>query len=260
MPSQTTQRFVTLAIIVTLTLSVWSGYLYSETYRLSQDSNLRLIQVEQDLGEMHVLANEATSKLDTANRIIAEANMKFDEANQTLREAGTLLTDINNHAIVNITSISVDQEPQVTYLNGEALLMTRLRINVSSPSRFPVYYESNIADPKESRINISRGAYNFEELTEVTNAQTSSESPLWNEKPQTLGTDNPEVFLWIALRGFAFQRQGIILTEPKENATVTIGLKIRIIQAHTGLVMDQNLVQLDFELGPQGQKAVRIVK
>jgi hypothetical protein len=260
MSSQTTQRFVTLAIIVTLTLSVWSGYLYSQTYRLSQDSNLRLIQVEQDVGEMHVLVNEATSKLDTANRIVAEANMRLDEADKTLKEAETLLTDIKNRAIVNITSISVDQEPQVTYLNGETLLMARLRINVSSPSRFPVYYESNIADPKESTINISRTAYNFEELAKVTNAQTSAESPLWNEKPQTLGTDTPEVFLWIALRGFAFQRQGIILTEPKENATVTIGLKIQIIQAHTGLVMDQTVAQLDFELGPQRQKAVRIVE
>lgn len=260
MSSQTTQRFVTLAIIVTLTLSVWSGYLYSQTYRLSQDSNLRLAQVEQDVEEMHVLVNEATSKLDTANRIVAEANMKLDEADKTLKEAETLLTDIKNHAIVNITSISVDQKPQVTYLNGEALLMTRLRINVPSPSRFPVYYESNIADPKESTINISRRAYNFEEFAEVTNAQTSAESPLWNEKPQTLVTDTPEVFLWIALRGFAFQRQGIILTEPKENATVIMGLKIQIIQAHTGLVMDQTLVRLDFELGPQGQKAVRIVQ
>jgi hypothetical protein len=42
MSSENTQRFLILAIIVTMSISIWSGDLYLQTYRLSRESKLEL--------------------------------------------------------------------------------------------------------------------------------------------------------------------------------------------------------------------------
>lgn len=259
MSSQTQQRFVTLAIIVTLSISIWSGYLYSQAYRLSQDSNVHLAEVSQDMREMDVLVNEATSRLDAANRVFADASRKMEEAKSILRETEVLLSEVRNHGIVNITSMSIEQKPQIQYLNGEALLATKLTMNISSPSRFPVYYESSIVDTAESTVNLSGRMYKLVDFAKVSNVQTNSENPLWDEKSTVLGTDVSQVTFWIGLRSLAFQRQGIVLVNPKENVKVRIDLRIQILQAHTNLVMHQITTDLDFEFGPDGQTSARLI-
>lgn len=259
MSSQTQQRFVTLAIIVTLSISIWSGYLYSQAYRLSQDSNMQLAEVSQNMREMDVLVNEATSRLDAANRVFADASRKMEEAKSIMRETEVLLSEVRNHGIANITSMSIEQKPKIQYLKGEALLVTKLTMNISSPSRFPVYFESSIVDTAESAINLSGRIYKFVDFARVSNVQTNSESPLWDEKSEVLGTDVPQVTFWIGLRGLAFQRQGIVLANPKENVKVRIDLRIQILQAHTNLVLHQRITDLDFEFGPDGQTSARLI-
>lgn len=260
MSSQTTQRFVILAMIITLTLSVWSGYLYSQTYRVSQDSNLKLAEMEQDLREITALASEAASKLDAANKAFSEANRRLEEADKVLKETESLLHEIRNQGIVNITSVTIDQKPQIYYFAGEALLTARLGIKVSSPSRYTVYYESSIVDISESTLNLSGRTYPLPEVARTTNAQTDPETPVWNETPKALGTDIPQVALWVGLRGLAFQRHGILLLNPKEDVTVGVSLKIQVTQAHTNLIMHQEVVRLVFEIGASGQSSLRLVK
>jgi len=260
MSSNTTQRFVTLAIIVTLSLSVWSGYLYSQTYKLSQDSSLRLAEAGRSLEEVNILVHEANSKLDAANKISSEGNRKLEEANKLLKETEDLLKEIRLHGIAYITSITVEQKPEIHYLTGELLLTVRLNFNASSLSRFPVYYEDKIIDTTESSINISGQTYSFDEFAKTTSAQTDLETPHWSDRPKTLGTDTPQVAVWIGLRGFAFQRQGIVLADPKENMTIGVDLKLQLIQAHTNLVMERTAIHLDFELRPEGQTSVRMLE
>jgi hypothetical protein len=60
-------------------------------------------------------------------------------------------------------------------------------------------------------------------------------------------------------RSLAFQRQGIVLANPKENVKVRIDLRIQILQAHTNLVMHQMTTDLDFEFGPDGQTSARLI-
>lgn len=260
MSSQTTQRFVILAMIITLTLSVWSGYLYSQTYRVSQDSNLKLAEMEQALREVDALASEAASKLDAANKVFSEANRRLEEADRVLKETESLLHEIRNQGIVNITSITIDQKPQIYYFAGEALLAARLGIKISSPSIYTVYYESNIVDISESILNFTGRTYGLPEFARTTNAQTDPDTPAWNGTPKALGTDLPQVTLWVGLRGLAFQRHDVLLPNPKEDITVGVNLKIQVTQAHTNLIMHQEVVRLVFEIRASGQSSLRIVK
>mgnify|MGYP001065648739 CR=1 FL=1 len=260
MSGASTQRFVTLAIIVTLTISVWSGYLYSQAYRLSQDSNLRLIEVKQDIERMTALVNEATSKFDAANKLVSEADRKLVEADSILKETEELLEEIRNQGIANITSITVGQTPQIYYYSGEALLTVGLNLSISSPSKYPAYYESNIVDTTKSVVNVSGQSQNFEEFARITNAQTEPEEPIWIQRPNTLGTDTNPVTFWIGLREFAFQRRGILLTASRENVTIWVDLKIQVVQAHTNLVIDQATVHLKFELISGGKALVTLTK
>lgn len=260
MSSLTTQRFVILALIITLSLSVWSGYLYSQTYRLSQESNLKLAEMKQDLREATALANEAVSKLDAANKVFSEANRKLEEADKILKETESLLHEVRNQGIANTTSITIDQRPQIYHFAGETLLAARLNVKVSSPSRYTVYYESDIVNGSESILNFTGRTYGFAEFARTTNAQTDPETPVWNERPKTLGTDVPQVTLWIGLRGLAFQRHGVLLLNPKEDVTVGVSLRLQITQAHTNLVMHQAVVNLVFEIGSGGQSSLRIVE
>ena len=73
---------------------------------------------------------------------------------------------------------------------------------------------------------------------------------------KALATDNQKVALWIGLRGLAFQRQGILLPEPDNNNIVSIKLQIRIVQAHTDLVMNQKTINLIFQLNPEAQSSI----
>ena len=222
--------------------------MYSQTYRLSQDVNLKLAQVEKNMGNMTNLVNEATSKLDAANNSVSVATRRLEEANKILKETKDLLNEIKNQGIVKMTAITVDQKPKIYYPDSEALLTIGLGIQVSSPSNFPVYYESNIVNTAESIINISGRTYNFDDFAKATNAQTNLDIPFWDVKPQTLGTDASKVGLWVGLREFPFQRKGILLTGSMEPVTFEVVLKIQLIQAHNNLVMDQTIVRLDFKI------------
>ena len=80
MSSENTQRFFILAIIVTLSISVWSGYLYSQTYRISQESKLELEATKKKLTEVDELLSEVNSKLETANELFSEATRRLQKA------------------------------------------------------------------------------------------------------------------------------------------------------------------------------------
>lgn len=77
MSSENTQRFLILAIIVTMSISIWSGYLYLQTYRISQESKLELEATKQKLAEVDELLNEVNSKLETANELFSEATRRL---------------------------------------------------------------------------------------------------------------------------------------------------------------------------------------
>jgi hypothetical protein len=245
---------------ITLSLSAWSSYLYSQTYRLSQDSNVRLSETGQLLMEATTLASEAASKLDAANKILSEANRKLEEVDDIMRETKSLLSEIERQGAVNMTLVSVDDKPRICYFAGEPLLAVRLVMKVSSLSKYTVYYESSIVEISGSSLNFSGQVYGLAEFARITNAQTDLEAPIWNRETEALGTDIPEVALWIGLRSLAFQRHGVLLLDPKENVTLGLSLKIEITQAHTSLVMHQALFHLVFEIGPRERISLRIVE
>jgi len=221
---------------------------------------LRLTEVRQDIERMAVLVNEATSKFEAANKLVSEADRKLEEANNILKETKELLKEIKNQGIANITSVTVDQTPRIYYYSGEALLTVGLNLKVSSPSRYLVYYESNIVDTTGSTINISGRGYYLDEFAKVSNAQVGMETPNWSGKPEALGTDTNPVTFWIGLKEFAFQRKGILLTSSRENVTIGISLRLQIIRAYTNLVMDQITVHLVFELGSGGKASATVTE
>ncbi|MBS7622049.1 hypothetical protein KEJ39_00005 [Candidatus Bathyarchaeota archaeon] len=233
--------------------------MYSQTYRLSQDSNVRLNEAGKVLMEATVLASEAASKLDAANKILLEANRRLEEVDNVMKETKSLLSEIERQGVVNITSMAVDDMPRLYYFAGEPLLGVRLVMKVSSLSKYTVYYESSIVEISSSSMNFSGRVYGLAEFARITNAQTDLEAPIWNQETRALGTDIPQVAFWIGLRGLAFQRHGVLLLDPKENVTLVLNLKIEIIQAHTSLVMHQASLRLLCEIGPREQISLRIV-
>ncbi|MEM3003950.1 MAG: hypothetical protein QXK96_01465 [Candidatus Bathyarchaeia archaeon] len=221
---------------------------------------MRLSETGQLLMEATTLASEAASKLDAANRILSEANRKLEEVDYIMRETKSLLSEIERQGAVNVTLVEVKDKPQVCYFAGEPLLAVRLSMKISSLSKYTVYYESSIVKITESSLNLSGRVYGLAEFARITNAQTDLEAPIWNQETKALGTDVPEVALWIGLRSLAFQRHGVLLLEPKENVTLVLGLKIEITQAHTSLVMHQTLLHLAFEIGPRERISLKTVE
>ncbi|MBS7625477.1 hypothetical protein KEJ51_00290 [Candidatus Bathyarchaeota archaeon] len=258
MSSRTTQRFVSLAIIVTLTISIWSGYLYSQAYRLSQESSMKLDEAKKSLEGATQLIREASSKLDEAKQIASEGKAKIDEANRILSETENLLKDIRRQGIIYINAVSVDGSPQTMYFAGEPLIAVRVRMSIASPSNIPIYYESKVVNPIESKINFSGATYSFNEYVKVTDAQPSRGAPSWSAQPTSLGTEVTELYLWIGLRSLPFQRKQIFLSDPKTNMTVGVELKMELLQAHTNLVLNQAKVYIMFEF-KCGEASARLI-
>ena len=256
MSSENTQRFLILAIIISLSISVWSGYLYLQTYRISQESKLELEITKQKLEEVDELLSEVDSKLQNANKLFSEATQKLQNTERILKDTEDLLAEMINYTILDVKLIDLQQKPEIHYLNGEKLLASKLSLEVSSPSKYPIYYESNIVEVEESTIEVNDQPQRFIEFVEISNAQTDTENPVWDEDVKALGTDNQKVVLWIGLRGLAFQRQGILLPEPDNNTTVSIKLQIKIVQAHTGLVMNQKTIDIIFHMSPEAQSSI----
>ncbi|WP_455280537.1 hypothetical protein [[Eubacterium] cellulosolvens] len=256
MSSEITQRFFILAIIVTLSISVWSGYLYSQTYRISQESKLELEAAKKKLIEVEELLSEANSKLETASELFSEASKRLQEAHDIQEDTKKLLTEMFNQTIINVNFIDLQQKPEIHHLHGEKLLTSRLLIEISSPSKYPIYYESSIVDIPECIIKVNDQPQSFTELVRVSNVQNDLEMPVWDNELRAIGTNNPKVALWIGLRGLAFQRQGILLPEPDNNTTVLIKLQIKIVQAHTDLVMNQETINITFQLSPEAQRSI----
>ncbi|MGQ9543647.1 MAG: hypothetical protein ACUVTM_06150 [Candidatus Bathyarchaeia archaeon] len=259
MSGKATQRLVTFAIIVTLTISIWSGYLYSQAYRLSQESSLKLDEAKKSLEDATILIKEASSRLDEAKQIASEGRVKIDEANRMLRETEELLKEIRRQGIIRINSVTVDGELKTVYFAGEPLIASRVKISVASPSDLPIYYESRIVNPVESKINFSGAKYNFIEYVKFTDAQPSGGAPVWDAHPTSLGTEVSEIYFWIGLRSLAFQRKQIFLSDPKTDMTVWVDLKIELLQAHTNLVLNQAKARFIFEFKTGGQASVRLV-
>ena len=256
MSSENTQRFLILAIVVSLSISVWSGYLYLQTYRISQESKLELEITKQKLGEVDELLSEVNSKLKTANKLFSEATQKLQNTERILKDTEDLLAEMVNYTILDVNIIDFQQKPEIYYLNGEKLLASKLSLEISSPSKYPIYYESSIVDVTESTIEVNDQPQRITEFVKISNAQTDNENPVWDEDVKALGTDNQEVYLWIGLRGLAFQRQGILLPEPNENTIVSIKLQIKIVQAHTDLVMNQKTINIIFSLSPETPSSI----
>ncbi len=256
MSSENTQRFLILAIIISLSISVWSGYLYLQTYRISQESKLELEITKQKLEEVDELLSEVDSKLQTANKLFSEATQKLQNTERILKDTEDLLAEMVNYTILEVNLIDLQQKPEIHYLNGEKLLASKLSLEISSPSKYPIYYESNIVNVAESTIEVNDQPQSFIEFVKISNAQTDTENPVWDEDVKALGTDNQKVVLWIGLRGLAFQRQGILLPEPDNNTTVSIKLQIKIVQAHTDLVMNQKTIDITFQLSPEAQSSI----
>lgn len=256
MSSENTQRFLILAIIVTLSISVWSGYLYLQTYRMSQESKLELEVTKQKLAEVDELLHDVNSKLETANELFSEATRRLQNTERILKDTEDLLAEMVNYTIINVNLIELQQQPEIHYLNGEKLIVSKLSLEILSPSKYPIYYESNIIDVKECTILVNDQPQRFTEFVKISNVQTNTEIPDWDEDVKALGSDNPKVALWIGLRGLAFQRQGILLPEPDNNTTVSIKLQIKIVQAHTDLVMNQKTANIIFQLSPEAQRSI----
>jgi hypothetical protein len=161
-----------------------------------------------------------------------------------------------DHTIINMKLIDLQQKPEIHNLYGEKLFASRLLMEISSPSKYPIYYESSIVDIQECIIKINDQPQSFPEFVRITNAQNNLETPIWDNKLKAIGTDNPKVALWIGLRGLAFQRIGILLPEPDNNTTVSIKLQIKILQAHTNLVMNQETINIIFQLSPEAQTSI----
>jgi len=258
MSGRATQRFVSLAIIVTLTISIWSGYLYSQAYRLSQESSMKLDEAKKSLEEVTQLIKEASSKLDEAKQIASEGKTKIDEANRILSETENLLRDIRRQGIIYVNAVSVDRPPQTMYFAGEPLIAVRVRMSIASPSNLPIYYESKIVNPAESKINFSGATFSFSEYVKVTDGQPDGETPVWSTQPTSLGAEVKELYLWIGLRSLAFQRKQIFLSDPKTNMTVVVELKMELLQAHTNLVLNQAKAQIIFEF-KCGEASARLI-
>lgn len=256
MSSENTQRFLILAIVVTMSISVWSGYLYLQTYRISQESKLELEATKQKLAEIDELLSEVNSKLETANELFSEGTRRLQNADDILKDTEDLLAEVVNYTIINVNFIDLQQKPEIHYLNGEKLLASKLSLEISSPSKYPLYYESSIVDVVECIIEVNDQPQRFTEFVRISNVQINTEVPDWDEDVKALGTDNPKVALWIGLRGLAFQRQGILLPEPYDNNTVSIKLQIKIVQAHTDLVMNQKTININFQLSPEAQRSI----
>jgi len=256
MSSENTQRFLILAIVVTMSISVWSGYLYSQTYRISQESKLELEATKQKLAEIDELLSEVNSKLETANELFSEGTRRLQNADDILKDTEDLLAEVVNYTIINVNFIDLQQKPEIHYLNGEKLLASKLSLEISSPSKYPLYYESSIVDVAECIIEVNDQPQRFTEFVRISNVQINTEVPDWDEDVKALGTDNPKVALWIGLRGLAFQRQGILLPEPYDNNTVSIKMQIKIVQAHTDLVMNQKTININFQLSPEAQRSI----
>ena len=256
MSSENTQRFLILAIIISLSISVWSGYLYLQTYRISQESKLELEITKQKLADVDELLSEVNSKLETANELFSEATQKLQNTERILTDTEDLLTEMINYTILDVNLIDLQQKPEIHYMNGEKLLASKLLLEISSPSKYPIYYESSIVDVVESTIEVNGQPQSFTEFVKISNAQTDTENPVWDEDVKALGTDNQKVVLWIGLRGLAFQRQGILIPKPDNNTTVSIKLQIKIIQAHTDLVMNQKTIDITFHMSPEAQSSI----
>jgi hypothetical protein len=256
MSSENTQRFLILAIVVSLSISVWSGYLYLQTYKISQESKLELEITKQKLEEVDELFSEVNSKIETANELFSEATQKLQNTERILKDTEDLLAEMVNYTILDVNLIDLQQKPEIQYLNGEKLLASKLSLEISSPSKYPIYYESSIVDVAESTIEVNDQPQRFTEFVKISNAQTDNENPVWDADVKALGTDNQEVSLWIGLRGFAFQRQGILLPEPNNNTIVSIKLQIKIVQAHTDLIMNQKTINIIFKLSPEVQSSI----
>ena len=101
MSSENTQRFLILAIVVTMSISVWSGYLYSQTYRISQESKLELEVTKQKLVEVDELLSEVNSKLETANELFSEGTRRLQNADDIPLEAVELVLSNGDLKITN---------------------------------------------------------------------------------------------------------------------------------------------------------------